>query len=200
MKLVFFITIPAMAGLMALDEQIVSMLFGHGVFKGSATPKTAECLFFLSFGLWSFTGSRLFVTLYYALADVKIPFYSGVITIVLNLILCLLLIDSFGLKGLAVSISISSATGFAILLINIPGKVKIEKLGIIVSACRSLFLSAIMFFIVQQAACFLPESGTDKLWYGTGVIGCIGLGAGFYFIVNLLMASPEFKILKKGMI
>ncbi|MEN8210714.1 MAG: murein biosynthesis integral membrane protein MurJ [Thermodesulfobacteriota bacterium] len=199
-KIVFFVTIPAMAGLMALDEQIVSLLFGHGAFKELAIHQTSDCLFFLSFGLWAFTGGRLFVTLYYSLSNIKIPFYSGLFTIGLNLIFCILFIESLGLKGLVLSVSLSSAIGFVILLIYIPGAVNIDKFEIIVSACRSLFLSAIMYFIVQKAAGFIPVSDINQFWYGTGVIGCIGFGIGFYFIVNFLIASPELKILRKGMI
>ena len=71
-KFVFFITIPAMAGLMALNEPIVKILFGYGAFDALAVQKTADCLFFLAMGLWAFTGARLFVTLYYSFMNVSI--------------------------------------------------------------------------------------------------------------------------------
>jgi putative peptidoglycan lipid II flippase len=149
-------------------------------------------------GLWAFTGSRLLVTLYYSLSNIKIPFYSGILTIGLNLILCFSLMDWLGLKGLVLSVSMSAATGFIILLINIPGAVKIDKSEIIVSACRSLFFSVIMFFLVQIAADLILIPGINKFWFGTGVIFCIFLGISFYFILNFLISSPELKILKKG--
>jgi putative peptidoglycan lipid II flippase len=198
-KLVFFVTIPAMAGLMALDEQIVSLLFGHGAFSASAIMQTSDCLFLLSLGLWAFTGSRLLVTLYYSLSDIKTPFYTGMITIGLNLIFCLILIESLGLQGLVLAVSLSAFIGFFILLFNIPGVVNIEKFEIIVSACRSLFLSAIMYFLVQQAANLILVPDINKFWFGTGVMICIFLGIIFYFIVNILIASPELKLLKKGL-
>ncbi len=197
-KLVLFITIPAMAGLMALDEKIVALLFGYGAFSDPAIQQTADCLFFLSLGLWAFTGIRLFATLHYALSSVKIPFYAGIITIGLNLILCSLLIDSLGLKGLVLSVSISGMTGFVFLFINIPGAVNIDKSEIIVSACRSLFLSVIMFFLVNQATGFILTAGCNKFLFGIGVMGCICLGMIFYFGMNFLISSPELKMLKKG--
>jgi len=199
-RLVFFVTIPAMAGLMALDEKIVALLFGHGVFNAKAIQQTAECLFFLSSGLWSFTGMRLFVTLYYSLSNIRIPFYSGIIAIFLNLIFCTLFIDSFGLKGLVLSVSISAMVGFIFLFINIPGAVNINKLEIMVSACRSLFISGIMFFLVKQAAVLMLPAGTGKFWFGTGVMTCICLGMIFYLSVNFLISSPELKLLKKGLL
>lgn len=199
-KLVFFITIPAMAGLLALNETIVAFLFGHGAFNDLAVKQTAECLVFLSLGLWAFTGIRLFVTLFYALSIIRIPFYSGVMTILLNLILCTLFVDSLGLKGLVLSVSISAAAGFIYLFVTIPGAVNIDKIKIIVSACRSLFLSVIMFFLVKLSASFLLTQGLGKFWFGIGVMGCIGFGMFFYLGVNILMSSSELKLLKKGLI
>ena len=198
-QLVFFVTIPAMAGLMALDEQIVSLLFGYGAFNQSSVYLTSDCLFFLSFGLWAFTGARLFATLYYALSNVRVPFYSGLFSICLNFILCLLLIDHLGLKGLVLSVSLSGISGFIILLLNIPGIVNINKFKITVSACRSLFLSAIMYILVQQTANLLPMLNLNKFMYGTGIILCICFGILFYFIMSYLISSPELKILKKGL-
>ena len=198
-KLVFFVTIPAMAGLMALDEQIISLLFGHGAFDASAIHQTSECLFFLCMGLWAFTGGRLFATLYYSLSNIKVPFYSGLLTIGLNLIFCMLFVETLGLKGLVLSVSLSAITGFIFLLINIPGAVKIDKSEIIVSACRSLFLSVIMFFLVQQAAGFFLVPDINKFWFGTGVVFCICIGIVFYFLANYLISSPELKMLKQGM-
>ena len=46
-RLVFYITFPAMAGLMALDQEIVRFLFGQGRFDTYAVNQTASCLFWL---------------------------------------------------------------------------------------------------------------------------------------------------------
>jgi len=199
-KLVFFITIPAMAGLMALNENIVALLFGYGVFDDRAIQQTADCLIFLSSGLWAFTGVRLFVTLYYALSNIKIPFYSGVIAIFTNLILCFLLIGSYGVKGLVMSVSISAMVGFVFLFINIPGALNINKFDIMVSACRSLFLSVIMFFLVKKAAIFMLAPDINKFGFGAGVAVCICFGIVFYFGASFFISSPELKLLQKGFI
>ncbi|WP_300458456.1 murein biosynthesis integral membrane protein MurJ [Desulfobacula sp.] len=197
-KLVLFITIPAMAGLMALGENIVAVLFGHGAFNDLAVQQTADSLFFLVSGLWAFTGVRLFVTLYYALSCIKIPFYSGILAMGMNLVLCPLLVDCLGLRGLALSVSLSAMAGFVFLFVNIPGIVRIDKTQIIVSACRSVFLSAIMFIFVRQAAGLIVMEKANGFWFGAGVIGCIGFGMVVYWSVNCLVSSPELKMLKQG--
>ncbi len=197
-RLVFFITIPAMAGLMALNEPVVKILFGYGAFDASAVQKTADCLFFLAMGLWAFTGLRLFVTLYYSLKNISIPFYSGIITIGLNLILCPLLMNFLGLKGLILSVSVSAVAGFVFLFINIPGTMNIRKEEIIVSACRSFFVSAIMFLIVRQTAEFSLPLLSSRFGLVIGVTGCIFIGMIIYFGINQVVSSPELELIKKG--
>jgi putative peptidoglycan lipid II flippase len=195
-RLVLFVTIPAMAGLMALNEEIIALLFGYGAFDESAIQKTADCLLFLVPGLWAFTGIRLFVTLHYALGSIKIPFVAGIFSIGLNLVLCCLVLDILGLRGLVLSVSISGAAGFVFLFLTTPGAVRIHKLDIFLSACRSVFLSVIMFFLVKRAAIFILPQGYGNFWFGAGVTACIGLGVIFYLGINLLVAGPELKMIK----
>ncbi len=197
-RLVFFVTIPAMAGLLALNDEIVTLLFGHGQFDTVAILETAQVLNYLVLGLWAFTGVRLFVTLYFAIQEFKIPFLTGILMILLNVIFCQLLIEHLGSKGLALAVSLSSMVGFIILFIHLPNAMKHDKVRIIVSACRSIFLSVIMFFIVKMISGFIiiPEYG--KLWFAAGVIGCIGIGALTYFILNTVFCTPELVQLKKG--
>ena len=197
-RLVFFITIPAMAGLMALNEPIVKILFGHGAFNAASVEKTAECLFFLAMGLWAFTGVRLFVTLYYSLMNIAIPFYSGLITVGLNLVLCPALMGLLGLKGLILSVSLSAVAGFIFLFMNIPGTMNIRKNEIIVSTCRSFFASAIMLFFVRQAAELILPLSASRIGFAIGVTGCIAIGMILYLGINQIMSNPELELIKKG--
>jgi len=197
-KLVFFITIPAMAGLMALNEPIIGVLFGYGAFHAAAVQKTAGCLFFLAIGLWAFTGVRLFVTLYYSLMNISIPFYSGIITIGLNLILCPILMNLSGLNGIVLSVSISAVAGFVFLFINIPGTMHIRKKEIIVSACRSFFVSVIMYLLVRQTAEIVLPLLSSRVGVVSGVTGCICIGMISYLGIHQAMSSPELAIIKKG--
>ncbi len=197
-QVVFFVTIPAMAGLLALNNEIVTLLFGYGQFDATAIIETAQVLSYLVLGLWAFTGVRLFVTLYFAIQEFKIPFLTGAMMIVLNIILCQIFISSLGLKGLVSAVSLSSMVGFLVLFVNLPNALKNDKIRIIVSACRSLFLSAIMFFIVKMISGYIAVPEYGKFWFAVGVIGCIGIGATSYFLMNVMLSTPELLLLKKG--
>ncbi len=115
-KLVFFITIPSMAGLIVLRKPIVSLLFQYGAFDLNAAEGTGRALFFLCAGLWAFAGTRLFANYFYALSDTATPFKAGLVSIGINIVLSFFLMQTMGYEGLALSISISAAINFFLLL------------------------------------------------------------------------------------
>jgi len=190
-SLVFFVTIPAMAGLLVLAGPIVSLLFKQGAFDASAVHHTAGCLFYLVLGLWAYTGTRLFVTLHYALSSFRLPFVAGLVAIGFNLVLCWFLVGDFGVRGLALSVCLSAMAGFGVLFVNMPGT--LSRRYLIVSACRPVFLSVIMFFFVRWAAPFIVTEEYGKLGLGAGIFTCILLGIGCFVLTAVLTASPEIK-------
>lgn len=195
-KLVFFITLPAMAGLMALDKPIVRFLFGQGAFDTLSVQYTAGCLWYLAIGLWAFVGGRVFSTYHFALGNYRIPFAAGITSIALNLFLGFPLMASLGVKGLCLSISLSAMAGFMVMLFAAPGIW--FGTGLALSSCRALFLSVIMFFLVRAASGVFEIDSLGKPGLGTGILACVLLGAGFYFLMGSLISCPEIKILKKA--
>ena len=195
LKIILFMTIPAMAGILALNEQIIALLFGRGQFGPQAIHQTAQCTFYLACGLWIFTVNRFFVTLFFSLRIVKVPFYSGIISIITNGLLSFWLISNQGLSGLILSVVFSSGLGLVYLMLNIPGQVKLESASILVSACRSVFVSVIMFVLVKTGAGWIPPWESHHVGFIGGTIACIGLGIGFYLGAGLIISSPELKML-----
>ncbi|MCG8619370.1 MAG: murein biosynthesis integral membrane protein MurJ [Desulfobacterales bacterium] len=193
MRLVFFLTIPAMAGIMALDEHIVSFLFGRGAFDGGAVERTANCLFFLASGLWAVAGTRLFITYHYAVRNIRLPFYAGVLSVLANLGFGLLLVRPLGVTGLAISVSLAAVVGFIFLLYR--SGTGINRAGLLVSACRALFLSGIMAVLVIWLGRVLISDTGPAL--GFGLFTVIVAGAGCFFTGALLIKSPELELIKK---
>ena len=72
-RLVSYISIPAMVGLIALKTPIVNLLFQRGLFDYSATVMTAKALLFYSVGLWAIAGARTIVPVFYSLQDPWAP-------------------------------------------------------------------------------------------------------------------------------
>ncbi|MBI9090349.1 MAG: murein biosynthesis integral membrane protein MurJ [Desulfobacterium sp.] len=150
---VCFITIPAMVGLVALGEPLVSLLFHQGAFDLLCVRETALALLCFCLGLWAFSGTRLLVTLFHGFGDVATPFWAGLGAIGFNFVVGYILGQTFGHWGLALSISAAAAINFFILLARASAYldfVRVKNLSIL--ACRSLFVSAIMYVPVSYGA------------------------------------------------
>ncbi len=198
-RLVFFITLPAMAGLIALREPVVSLLFQQGVFDEAAVRETASALLFFGVGLWAFSGTRLFVTLFYALSDVRTPLIAGLVSVAVNGILTLVLMKLMGHKGVALAISLASILNFMILFLKSLSHLKAELLKeITISACRSVFISAILYLLVRSMAVpVLSGAAGDKLSLLIGVFTSVIAGVVFYFVASWLAGAAEISVIKE---
>jgi len=190
-RLVMFAAIPAMAGLMVLNGPIVQLFFGQGAFGGHAADWTSQCLFFLAAGLWAYIGSRVFVTLHYAVGSFRDPLFAGILSICANLVFASALTGPMGITGLALSVSLSSAAGFVYLMFHPPAQVRFSRIQMVISACRALFVSAIMAVTVKWAAGFLINAAHGKLLLGAGVMACVMLGMAVVVFAARVLGFPE---------
>ena len=84
LRLMLFVTIPAMIAMMALHLPIISVLFQRGAFDVKAAILTSQALFFYALGLWAFSVIRVIVSTFFSLQDSKWPLKAAVITLVVN--------------------------------------------------------------------------------------------------------------------
>lgn len=117
LRSMMFLLVPMMVGLMALSEPIVRLVYQRGEFDETATAITSTVLFFFSLGMIGYGIQAILSRAFYAKQNGKLPFYSGVISIGVNLGLCVLLMKPMGVGGLALASAISSITAATILFI-----------------------------------------------------------------------------------
>ncbi len=115
-RLVSFISIPAMVGLIALKTPIINLLFQRGLFDYSATEKTAYALLFYSLGLWAVAGARIVAPAFYSLQDTWTPMKIALICLGANVIFRAVLIFPFMHGGLALATSLSSTLNLILLV------------------------------------------------------------------------------------
>ena len=108
LRSMLFLLIPMMLGLMVLSEPIVKLMYERGNFDSFATQKTAQALFFFSLGMLGFGIQNILSRVFYAKQDGKTPFYSGLVSIAVNIIFCMLLVKKMNVGGLALASAISS--------------------------------------------------------------------------------------------
>lgn len=148
---IVLITVPATIGMVALSEPIVRIAFQRGAFDERATYMTVGAMIFYSLGLVGTSLKLLMNRVYYSLQDTKTPMINGFITIAINIVLNLILIQFWDHRGLAFATSISSTLATGLLIYNL-GK-KIGDLGIInlikcglKALSSSLIMGVIIYF------------------------------------------------------
>ena len=205
LRLVFFITLPAAAGLIVMKEPIVSLLFERGSFGNEDVLMTASALLYYSVGLCFVSAVRVTAPVFYAQQDAKTPVKIAITAIIANIALSLYLMGPLKHSGLALATTLASALNFVLLLIVI--RVKLGKFGganVLLSITRSGLCTLIMAYSVHRLALYIipTYNGASGLVMGGAVAACIGTGAFVYVIASMVLKSPEIKsaavLLKRG--
>jgi putative peptidoglycan lipid II flippase len=200
LRLIFFITIPAMVGLAVLGIPIVRILFQRGEFSAEATLLTAKSLLWFTVGLWSVAGVRVVANVFYALQDIWTPVKVAVVSIIGNLVLCLVLMKPLQHGGLALAVSLSSMLNLMILLVML--RMRLGRLGIrkvVFSSFKALVCSAVMGMAVYFT--YHSEFWTTHQFPANGVVvlaASIVSGVFVFFFCSYLLKSDELSSLWEG--
>ena len=204
LRLVSFISIPAMVGLIALKTPIINLLFQRGIFDYFATEMTAKALLCYSVGLWAIAGARTLAPAFYSLQDTWTPLKIALICLAANAILNAIFILFTPLKhaGLALATSLSSILNLLLLFRKLgPRLGDMETKRNIHSLLRILFCSLPMG-LVAYLICSLGNWTTKgnviekALLLGTGIVA----GLGVYLVCSYLMRNEEMRFLLKMML
>ena len=196
LKMVFFISMPAMVGLIVLKDPVVALLFERGEFDATATQLTAHAVLYYSLGLWAFSAVRIVTATFFALQDTRTPVLIAVISIIANIILGVILMKPLAHGGLALATSLASILNLGLLVQAL--RAKLGSLGwrnIAHSAGRSLLSSAGMGFVVWAAArTLIPLENRTLTGLLVGVVACIGIGLCIYTAISFVLKSQELSI------
>lgn len=193
LRVLFFITVPAMAGLIALREPIVNILFQRGQFDYSATVETAHALLFYSLGIWSIVGVRVVTAGFYSMQDTRTPVKIAAVAVGANIIFSVILMQPLKHGGLALANTLASILNFTLLFLLLRKRLgAIDGGRILSSFLKSIFASAIMgvsAWILLHGTLWQSQGNTlQKVFYLSGtIIVCIGI----YLAVVFLLRSEE---------
>ncbi|MEA1921801.1 MAG: murein biosynthesis integral membrane protein MurJ [Pseudomonadota bacterium] len=195
LRLLMFITLPAMAGLIILSKPIVFLLFERGQFGAHSTDMVAQTIIAYAAGLWAYAALRIIVPAFHSLQDTKTPVKVGAIALVVNLICAFVLMHFFQHLGLALATAISSAVNCLLLLALLKRRlgrdIKIEGCGR--AFFQSLLATTAMLLIIT-ALNHLPLTTSayqSHLHEGLRLTTKILCGLASYFLCARLMRSPE---------
>jgi putative peptidoglycan lipid II flippase len=196
LKLVSFITIPAMVGLIVLREPIVALLFQRGEFDAAATQLTVQAVLYYSIGLWAFSAVRIVAATFFALQDTRTPVFMAIISIMANIILGIILMKPLAHGGLALATSLASMINLGLLVLAL--RSRLGSLGwknIVQSAAKALLSSAAMGMVVWLTARnLIPLENRTLAGLLTGVGACIAIGLCIYGVISFVLKSQELRI------
>jgi len=199
LRLVGFLIIPSMLGLILLRVPIVSLIYQHGTFSAQDTQSTAFALLFYALALWASAGVRIMASSYYSLQDARTPVWCAGIAMVINLLGCAFLtrISVLGFAGVALATALATGVNFLLLALLFSRKqISFQLQPLVKTAGKSLIacLPLIFFSLYLSRLPFWLEAGKilEKLIW---VLGGIIISAGGYFLIAWLLKMEELKIL-----
>ena len=196
LKLVFFISIPAMVGLIVLREPIVALLFQRGEFDAAATQLTSQAVLYYSLGLWAFSAVRIVAATFFALQDARTPVRIAIISIFANILLGVILMKPLAHGGLALATSLASMLNLGLLMLAL--RTRLGSLGwinIAQSAGKAFVSSLVMGSAVWATArIFIPLESRTSPGLLVGVVASIGIGLCIYGVASFVLKSQELSI------
>lgn len=198
---VFFLSVPATVGLLAIPDLIIGATFQHGEFDAAAAARTSRVLFFYAMSLWAYAANHILTRAFYARKDSSTPFRIMGTTVFLNLALNLILVQSMKEAGLALATSISGLVNLAALVVVLKRK---HGLSLPPEVLRTLGLSAVASALMVPALLWLrgplfAQLGLDPSWsYGLRVVQlgvCVAGAMIVYFGLSALLLRGEMRAL-----
>jgi putative peptidoglycan lipid II flippase len=171
-----FILLPATAGLFALAQPIIQVLFEHGNFTSEDTRLTAYALSNYLPGLIGYALAYLLTRAFYALQDTRTPLLVGAMTVTLNVMLDYALVGPMGVGGLALATSVAGIANALVLLVTLHRRLA-QNLWAALNGevAKMLGASALMGITVHFLALWASPLGE---FFAVGL--SVAFGAGFY--------------------
>jgi putative peptidoglycan lipid II flippase len=193
LRLLFFITVPAMVGLIALRFPIVNTLFQHGEFTYTASLATADALLYYSLGIWAIVGVRTITATFYSMQDTKTPVRIAACGVAANIVFSVILMGPMKHNGLALANLIAAAINFTLLFYFLRKKLGGVGTRRIMTSFAKTGVAALLMGLFGWFV------GGGSMWAIGGHVGrkalmlaaLIGGSAGVYFITAWLLRSEE---------
>ena len=198
---ILFLVIPASVLLIVLRAQVVRVVLGSGRFNWEDTVLTLETLSFFALSLFAQALILVLARAFYAFHDSKTPFYTGLATTFANIILSLMLLEPFGVAGLALAFSMSTMLNFILLILLLHYRLgKLDGHTISVSTVKIIVASFLLALVAQAVKYPLEQlTGTETLLgVLTQAMTAIIAGSLTYLFAMWLLKSEELTIFAKS--
>lgn len=195
LKSVTTIIMPIMFIFIVLSKDIVKLFYVRGAFSAEDGKLTAMIMSLYAIGMLAFSWQEILNKFFYSMQNSKIPMFSAIIGIFINLSLVFILYNKIGIYGISLSTAASSIVMAVFLYIMASKKVKTMYSKDIFTTILKTFLSA----LVSSAICFIINHGLNILlpdnFIGTfiNLLICGIISIIIYLVLMILLKSQEIK-------
>ncbi|MBK9064768.1 MAG: murein biosynthesis integral membrane protein MurJ [Acidobacteria bacterium] len=194
LRLIGFVTIPSMVGLMLLAAPIVDLIFRRGRFAEGDVAKTALAVVFFAVGLYAAAGVKIVTQAFYALHDTKTPVIVATFDLAVFWVLCVWLAKPMQHAGVALATSAGFWINFLVLLAllwrrmgSLGGRTVVFSLLRLFLA--SLAMGGVVWFLAHRV--FPYDAGWVFLARVGWVAGAAATGAAAFLAFAALLRAPE---------
>ena len=197
LRLIFFIIVPAMVGLILLRVPIVHLFFEHGRFTAADTQGTAAAVLAYAVGLWAFAGVRIVVSAFYSLQDTRTPVLVAAVALAANIALSLLLMGPLRHAGLALATALSAILNMAVLLVFLARQLGDFGWEAILRSHARVVLASVPIVVTCLWIAGLGVWAQPEAWAAKTVMLIVGMGISVasYVTVHALLGSDELDFL-----
>jgi putative peptidoglycan lipid II flippase len=197
LRMIVFIMVPAMLGLILLRTPIVHLFFEHGTFTAQDTAETAMAVFCYAVGLWAFGGVRIIVAAFYSLQDTKTPAISAGIAVAANIVFSLMLMAPLGASGLALATALAAMVNGGILIVVLNRRLGGIEWGSVGRSAARVLTACVPLVIAcwWVAGTQLWTQPDDWMAKSAMLAVAIGVSVAGYVGGHLLLRSEELDVL-----
>ncbi|MBU2235520.1 murein biosynthesis integral membrane protein MurJ [Patescibacteria group bacterium] len=197
---ILFLVIPTSIVVLLLRAQIVRLVLGSGNFDWEDTILTAQTLGFFSLSLFAQSLVPMLARSFYAFQNTKTPVIISVISMAINIVGSVILVQSMGVLGLALAFSIASFVNMILLLAALRARLgDLDDHRIITSTLKIILLSLLMGLVVQGLKYVIGPLVDMKTFFGVFIqtAGSIFGGGLIYISLAVKLNFDEVDIIKR---
>ncbi len=196
LRMILFIVLPAMLGLILLRQPIVHLFFEHGSFTHDDTVATSTAVLCYAVGLWAFAGVRIIVSAFYSLQDTKTPAMTAGLSVLANVVMSVVFMRSLAAAGLALATAVAAMINGGVLVVVLNRRLGgVDWVSIGRSSLRVLLASVPVVLACMWVAGSQVWTHADD-WIAKSVMLCVAIGLSVtgYVGVHALLRSEELDV------
>ncbi|MEK7423257.1 MAG: murein biosynthesis integral membrane protein MurJ [Actinomycetota bacterium] len=154
-RLVALLTFPAAAGLFVLRRPLIGVALDHGQFDSGDAALTSRAMAGFALGLVGFSVYLFVLRGFYAHTDARTPFTINLFENLINIVLAVVLVDRYGVLGLAASFAIAYALAsiwaLQVMAYKVPGfSVRVVAAGVWKMALAAVVMAEAMWLLADR--------------------------------------------------